>query len=81
MPPHERQSKDGALCSGHFVTPLRVTDPSGEARPRYAPAGVTAEGVREIGVPIAVNAPTGTWNIALTDPFAGDVKTVEFAVR
>ena len=75
------QSKDGVLCSGHFVTPLRVTDPRGEARPRYAPAGVTAAGVREIAVPIAVNAPRGTWNIALTDPFSGGVKTGKFTVR
>ena len=75
------QTKDGVLCEGHILTQLRVTDPSGEAHPRYGPAGFTADGVREMTARVAANAPRGTWRIELIDPFAGDTKTETFEVR
>ena len=75
------QTADGVLCEGHYVTELRATDPAGVSRPRYAPLGVTSEGVREVAVPVAVNAPGGTWRITLRDPLAGAERAGSFEVR
>ena len=62
-------TEDGSVCKGQFVPHVRVIDPRGQLRPRYAPGGVTTDGVREITVPVAVNAPRGKWRIELSDRF------------
>ena len=74
-------AEDGSTCKGHFLAPLRVTDPQGRPRQRYAPAGVTTHGVRELSIPVAINAPTGEWRITLPDLFARQTRTGKFEVR
>ena len=70
-----------APCKGQFLTPLRVTDPNGVERARYAPCGVTTDGVREVAVPIASNAPRGKWRIVLAAPFTRRERRATFQVE
>jgi hypothetical protein len=71
---------DGSTCKGQFVTRLRV-NVGGHARERYAPAGVTTDGLREITVPVAVNAQEGQWRLHLADPFQGREHSATFQVE
>jgi len=72
---------DGSTCKGQFVARVQVVDPSGAARERYAPGGVTTDGVRELAIPMAVNAPQGAWRIIVSDPFARRRRAARFRVR
>ena len=72
---------DGAPCRGRFLIPCRVLDPSGTVRRRYARAVQTENGVHEAAVPVAINAPHGSWRIEWSDKPDGERHTATFRVE
>jgi hypothetical protein len=69
---HAGETADLFLDSTAPVLEVEVLDPAGKAVPRYGNLVWPRDGRADLRIPFALNDPTGTWTLRVTDPLGGD---------
>jgi len=73
--------ESGRPVKGGILLQVQVTDPEGNIVTRYGGSFAPVDGVRQVRVPVALNAPKGTYTLTAHAPQIDARDAVQFEVR